>query len=95
MYYRITSKGTGVYQAFKEKVGQRKWQEVLKVSKWLPNPPNYKNNYRSYFTEEGFEKFKTTVFPVMMNYISITIKQFDYIPGITVYEDRYQIVKID
>ena len=93
MYYRVSSNNIGVYQAFKKMAGQKKWHEVLKVSKWLPKPPSYKDGYRSYFTEKGFEKFSSLVLPVMKDLIDVSIEQFESIPGETIYTDKYQIVK--
>lgn len=93
IYYRVESNGTGIYEAFKKIAGKNKWHEVLKASKWLPKPPNYKNGYASYFTKKGFEKFLIHVFPIMKDSLNdITIHQYYSVPGKIIYKDRYQIV---
>lgn len=92
MYYRVSSNNVGVYQAFKEMTNRKKWHKILKLSKWLPEPPNYKDECRSYFTEKGFEKFMLTVFPVMKISIDIEIEQFKNLSAEIIYADEYQVV---
>jgi hypothetical protein len=64
--YRVTYDGIGIYEAMKKISSVKKWHDFLNSSdaKWLPKPPNgvYKkgSNSLSYFTKEGFEKFKET-----------------------------------
>lgn len=93
MYYRVTSNNIGVYQTFKKMANQKEWHEILNSSKWLPKPPKYKIEYKSYFTERGFKKFMLTVFPIVKKLIDdIQIKQFENISGEIIYADKYQLV---
>ena len=60
MYYRVTYKNIGIYEALKNEISFNIWKKLINSDKftWLPKPPQYYFNYCSYFTEKGFFKFK-------------------------------------
>lgn len=96
VYYRITYNGEGIYQALKKEIGLEEWKKLLSSNKinWLPKPPNYPSNYRSYFTKEGYNKFNSSTLPIIYKYLDkdkVKIDQFYDINNI-VYSDKYQVV---
>lgn len=97
MYYRITYKGKGIYEALKEIVGIDIWKKFLNDEniKWLPKPPSYKNNNISYFTKKGCEIFKEKTLPLFCNYLEndkILIETKEKLNNNILYSDEYQIV---
>ena len=95
-YYRVTYKGIGIYEAFKQLVPERVWIQFLKskYATWLPKPPGYTEGYQSYFTSLGYLKFKQNTLPFMIRYLNKsdinTVKYQDV--GKVVYRDLYQVV---
>lgn len=99
-FYRITYNGIGVYQALKENITMNEWRRILnsELINWLPKPPEStygtSDEFRSYFTEDGYDKFNQLTMPVICKYLDenkIKIETFTNVPGI-VYRDRYQVV---
>lgn len=70
-YYRVTYKGIGIYEAFKQLVPERVWIQFLKskYATWLPKPPDYTSGYESYFTKLGFSKFEDVTLPYMSKFL--------------------------
>lgn len=96
MYYRITYDGDGIYNALKNNISIKVWKKLLsdKCMTWLPKPPLYNGNYRSYFTKHGYEKFMEYTYPVIIKYLnknSIIFEEIE-INQNPVYRDKYQIV---
>lgn len=102
-YYRVTIDGDGVYEYLKQHIDPEMWKSVLQDDRitWLPKPNvDYKvrGAYKSYFNQKGLDEFNLKVRevikevqPSLLNQIKTTT--FKDPPGITVYEDEYQIVK--
>ena len=95
-YYRITYKNEGIYDALKKQVGLEKWKELLlaKEMTWLPKPPMYSKNNKSYFTILGYEKFKKETLPLIYKYLDkddIITKIYNDVSNIC-YADDYQVV---
>ena len=98
-YYRVTYKGIGIYEAFKQLVPERVWIRFLKseYATWLPKPPGYTDGYQSYFTSLGYLKFKQNTLPFMTKYLDknkITVNKYQDV-GKVIYRDLYQVVTID
>lgn len=98
-YYRVTYKGIGIYEAFKQLVPERVWIQFLKskYATWLPKPPGYTDGYQSYFTSLGYLKFKQNTLPFMTKYLDknkITVNKYQDV-GKVIYRDLYQVVTID
>lgn len=94
--YRLTYDGIGIYEAFKKHVEMNILKDFLSssLSNWLPKPPEYKENYTSYFTELGYEKFNREVLPTFVKYLNrekINVEVISEV-GNVVYSDEYQIV---
>ena len=68
-FYRVTYYNKGIYNELKKIVGKEIWLELLKKEEftWLPKPPSYARNNKSYFTEEGFMVFKGKTLPLISN----------------------------
>ena len=97
-YYRVTYKGIGIYEAFKQLVPERVWIRFLKseYATWLPKPPGYTDGYQSYFTSLGYLKFKQNTLPFMTKYLDknkITVNKYQDV-GKVIYRDLYQVVTI-
>ena len=95
-YYRITYNGEGIYNALKKNISLDEWKNLLKSEKinWLPKPPNYAQNNKSYFTQKGYEQFFSLVFKIIIKYLDkekIKVEQVDNLESI-IYEDEFQIV---
>ena len=103
-YYRISYNNIGIYEAFKKEVtnkytnGWDIWKE-FKNSKhvnWLPLPTiDYIPGCYSYFTKDGYLKFKKETLPLMNKYLNkfkIKIETITKLPGTIIYSDKYQIV---
>lgn len=95
-YYRVTYKGIGIYEAFKQLVPERVWIQFLKskYATWLPKPPDYTSGYESYFTKLGFSKFEDVTLPYMSKFLDrkkINIKKYMDI-GDIVYRDMFQVI---
>lgn len=99
IYYRVTYNGEGIYNALKNNVSMSTWKNLLSSDcmTWLPKPPSYAGDYRSYFTKQGYDKFMKDTYPTMVKYLdedSIDFEEVD-ISQSPVYQDRYQIVIAD
>ena len=97
-YIRITYNGNGIYQEFKENVSFNIWKEFKNsnATKWLPIPPAYEGNYKSYFTIKGYKMFMKETYPFIIKYLDknkIKVEEihFNDSPNV-VYEDEFQIV---
>lgn len=95
-YYRVTYDGIGIYEALRNNVTRDEWINILKSDRitWLPKPPNYEFNNRSYFTKTGYDTFVKKALPLIKKYLNpkkIKVEQC-IIVGDIVYEDKYQIV---
>lgn len=96
-YYRVTYDGIGIYEAVRQLVNQEQWVAFLKSEafKWLPKPPLYPSNYRSYFTQLGYKMFSDKVAPVIRDYLpdkrKIHVQVVSRVDNI-VYEDAYQVI---
>ena len=97
-YIRITYNGNGIYQEFKENVSFNVWKEFKNsnATKWLPIPPIYEGNYKSYFTIKGYKMFMKETYPFIIKYLDknkIKVEEihFNDSPNV-VYKDEFQIV---
>ena len=95
--YRVTYNDKGIYNELKRIVGKDTWLSLLslKAFTWLPKPPSYSIENRSYFTKKGFEKFTKETLPIMYKYLDrkkIKIETFNNIQNI-MYEDEYQVIE--
>lgn len=95
-YYRITYNEKGIYNELKKMVDINTWKALLASNEinWLPKPPSYAENNKSYFTEKGYKKFIQNVLPIMEKYLSkdkIKISSSKSLENI-IYEDEYQVV---
>lgn len=95
-YYRITYNEKGIYNELKKMVDINTWKALLASNEinWLPKPPSYAENNKSYFTEKGYKKFIQNVLPIMEKYLSkdkIKISSSQSLENI-IYEDEYQVV---
>ena len=94
--YRVTYNEKGIYNELKNTVDRDTWQYILASNKinWLPKPPTYASNNKSFFTQKGYEKFIKDVLPLICNYFDknkIKIEKFNNVENI-IYQDEYQIV---
>lgn len=97
MYYRVTYNNQGIYQAFRNQVSFEKWKKLLRSNNinWLPKPPSYTKGFKSYFTQNGFKKFKQLVLPIFKEVLDqnqIQIDTINKLDGEIKYQDQYQIV---
>lgn len=96
-FIRITYDGEGIYQAFKESVSFDVWKSFKNSNavNWLPSPPSYEDNYRSYFTTTGYKMFMKRTYPVMIKYLDkgkIKIEEVYLQQSNIIYEDKFQVV---
>ena len=96
-FIRITYDGEGIYQAFKENVSFGVWKSFKNsnAANWLPLPPSYEGNYRSYFTTTGYKMFMKRTYPVMIKYLDkgkIKIEEVYLQQSNIIYEDKFQVV---
>lgn len=97
-YYRVTYHGIGIYEALRNNVSNEEWRVILNNSqsiKWLPKPPNYNFNNRSYFTKLGYNTFNKKTLPLIRKYLNpndIKTEIYNTLDGSIVYIDKYQIV---
>ncbi len=72
--YRVTygDRKIGVYEALRLTISKEAWDNFLdddRVS-WLLVPPfEYKKGYRSFFTAEGYDRFKEETLPLISEYL--------------------------
>lgn len=96
-YYRVTYDGNGIYEEFKNACDFDEWKKFKnsRACNWLPLPPEYKGDYRSYFTKEGFEKFKKYTLPEIKKKLDSDKINIEKLYGDDldiVYQDKYQVV---
>lgn len=92
--YRVTVKEIGVYEYYRTNVDFETWKKFLKsdAAKWLPKPPYYSGENRSYFTQKGFEMFSVLTMPTFNTLGKLDITTLDVQDDAIVYQDPYQIV---
>lgn len=95
--YRVTYEGDGVYEAFRKNVTFEEWKQFKesKAANWLPIPTNYGDYDVSYFTEEGFKKFRELVLPIFERKLDtdkIIANKIKTPSGAITYSDKYQYV---
>ena len=95
-YYRVTYNDIGIYDAFRNEVSNTVWKNFLNSEnvKWLPKPPSYAQNNRSYFTERGYTEFQNRTLPEIIKYLDvckIKVAKYQSIGNI-IYRDKYQVV---
>lgn len=103
--WRVTYQGIGIYEALKnamfEQTGSSTvWMTFINsdVCNWLPKPPSYGNDNKSFFTEEGFNRFNELVLPIIAQYIDKTkiyIEEIMVPTNQIVYSDEFQFVTSD
>ena len=96
-FIRVTYDGEGIYQAFKESVSFDVWKSFKNsnAANWLPLPPLYEGNYRSYFTTTGYKMFMKRTYPVMIEYLDkskIKVEEVYLQQSNIIYEDKFQVV---
>ena len=94
--YRVTYNDKGIYNELKKAVNEEVWLKLLTLKEftWLPKPPSYAAENRSYFTQKGYEKFEKEVLPIVYKYLdkeNIKIETFEKVENI-IYSDEYQII---
>ncbi len=95
--YRVTYNNKGIYNELKKIVGKDVWLSLLSLKEfnWLPKPPTYSTENKSYFTKKGFERFKKETLPVIYKYLdkrNVKFETFDKVENI-IYSDEYQVVE--
>lgn len=95
-FYRVTYKGNGIYNELKKQVSKDTWLNLLSLKEltWLPKPPNYSLENKSYFTKKGFSLFQEKTLPIILKYLAkdkIKIETFSTLENI-IYSDPYQVV---
>lgn len=100
--WRFTHKGEGIYEALKNAMwnitrSPKAWTEFKnsEACSWLPKPPLYGSNDRSYFTRLGYDTFMERTFPIMKKYLNeedIEVSQTVVSSSDIVYRDQYQFV---
>lgn len=95
-FYRLTYDGKGIYSALKEASGMS-WNKLLKDPDitWLPKPPEYKGDYRSYFTEHGYHMYRIRTSKIMDQYLDkkhVKVTVYNNLKAYVAYRDKYQIV---
>ena len=100
--WRVTHKGEGIYEALKNAMWNitrtpKAWTEFKnsEACSWLPEPPLYGSNDRSYFTRLGYDTFMERTFPIMKKYLNeddIEVSQTVVSSSDIVYRDQYQFV---
>lgn len=95
--YRVTYEGDGIYEAFRKNATFEEWKafKESKAAKWLPIPTNYGDSDVSYFTEEGFKKFRELTLPSIERKLDtdkIIATKVNVPNGKITYYDKYQYV---
>ena len=100
IYYRVTydRSDTGIYEALKNSMTEDEWMEFKHSSAatWLPLPSvTYKKEYKSYFTQLGYNEFIKKVRPYIVKHLDVRrMRVYKYVGKkfTIVYADKYQIV---
>lgn len=102
--YRFTlqDKNVGIYEELKrimynETNSPDTWEAFKKspACSWLPSPPSYGEDNKSYFTKLGYDKFMSDTWPVLTKYINddtIDCEEVDIPVTQIVYQDDYQFI---
>ena len=104
MLYRITHNGIGIFSELfhpsRKLFSDEDFENFKSAYEWLPRAKlkdnKYKESYRSYFTELGYDKFNKTILPYFQKlYDKDSIKvdevpETQFSPDMLVYEDKYQ-----
>ena len=95
--YRVTYEDDGIYEAFRKNATFEEWKAFKdsKAAKWLPIPTNYGDSDVSYFTEEGFKKFRELTLPSVERKLDtdkIIATKVNVPNGKITYHDKYQYV---
>lgn len=103
--WRVTYKGIGIYEALKNAMFEQTGSSIAWMTfinsdacNWLPKPPSYGNNNKSFFTEKGFNRFTELVLPIIAQYIDQTkiyIEEIMVPTNQIVYSDEFQFVTSD
>lgn len=103
--WRVTYQGIGIYEALKNAMftqtgSPTAWMAFINsdACNWLPKPPSYGNDNKSFFTEEGFNRFNELVLPIIAQYIDQTkiyIEEIMVPTNQIVYSDEFQFVTSD
>lgn len=97
-YIHIEYEGTGVYQALKKSMPLKEWKKLLADEdiNWLPKPPDYSYECKSYFTIEGYREFKKRVLPIVKQHLDEKKLSEEYVAKLPkddiVYSDEFQVV---
>ena len=100
IYYRVTydRSDTGIYEALKNNMTEDEWMEFKHspAATWLPLPSvTYKKEYKSYFTQLGYNEFVKKVRPYIVKHLDVRRMRVYKYAGkkfTIVYADKYQIV---
>lgn len=95
--YRVTYEDDGIYEAFRKNATFEEWKafKESKAAKWLPIPSKYGDSDVSYFTEEGFKKFRELTLPSIERKLDtdkIIATKVNVPNGKITYYDKYQYV---
>ena len=95
--YRVTYEDDGIYEVFRKNATFEEWKafKESKAAKWLPIPTNYGDSDVSYFTEEGFKKFRELTLPSIERKLDtdkIIATKVNVPNGKITYYDKYQYV---
>ena len=103
--WRVTYQGIGIYEALKNAMFEQTGSSNAWISfinsdacNWLPKPPSYGNDNKSFFTEKGFNRFDELVLPIIAQYIDQTkiyIEEIMVPTNQIVYSDEFQFVISD
>lgn len=95
--YRVTYEDDGIYEAFRKNATFEEWKAFKEsnAAKWLPIPSKYGDSDVSYFTEEGFKKFRELTLPLFETKLDtdkIIANKVNVPNGKITYYDKYQYV---
>lgn len=103
--WRVTYQGIGIYEALKNAMFEQTGSSNAWISfinsdacNWLPKPPSYGNDNKSFFTEKGFNRFDELVLPIIAQYIDQTkiyIEEIMVPTNQIVYSDEFQFITSD
>lgn len=104
-YWRVSYMGIGIYEALKNEIWKKckfpkkEWDRLKKSEAfvWLNTPNVYYENCYSYFTELGYELFRSNTYLIFIKYLdekNINIDKFifDDTKLDILYSDEHQIV---
>lgn len=95
--YRYTTNGEGVWSAGKRLLPLELVDEVNENRKWLIKPNLPEGKFRFWLTEEGKEKYLSTLYATHIKYLENIELHMDSLENLNkdkiVYQDDYQIVE--